>query len=203
MPVYQISDANDFLDFDKHSVWLSPVPIDYDDKGTFYVPNANSFFFLGSNEQLTYSNTYNATLAGVYGKTSASAYFVDSSSGCVSTMSISTTRVQPPLDEIDDNSGNLNNISNARVVGLLRNMRGANTQLKQGAYVLRVGNIVMDMPHASENTLHGKGTYMEYYVFINDYTIGYEDSAPNILSISLSMTVRSPIAGYNLGTTKV
>lgn len=44
---------------------------------------------------------------------------------------------------------------------------------------------------------------MEYYVFINDYTIGYEDSAPNILSISLSMTVRSPIAGYNLGTTKV
>lgn len=202
MPTYQITDEYDFLDFDKHSVWLSPTPIDYDkDSNTFYVPDADSFFFLGSNEQLTYSNTYNATLAGVYGKTSASAYFVDSSSGCVSTLSLSTTRVQPP--DFKDNDASLNNISNARVVGLLRNMRGANTQLKQGAYVLRVGNIVMDMPHASESTLHGKGTYMEYYVFINDYTIGYEDSAPNILSISLSMTIRSPIAGYNLGTTKV
>lgn len=209
MGLEKITDDGDALDFSAHSVWLSPSPCtSSSDWGTFYVPRADQFFFLGGDAELNYASTYNASITGVYGKTYSDAYFVDGSSGCVCSLSLSCVRVQPP--DFDDDSGNLNNISNARALSILRTMRGANTQLNQGAYVLRVGNAVMNMPFSlprsdedpSPRKGSGEGWYMEYYVFLNDYSVGYSSDAPNVLTISLSMTIRSPIPGFNLGTTQ-
>lgn len=212
------------IDYRSHSVWLSSVPCQTTDNTsqgsnittTYYtVPVDDLFFHLGGEVSFSYSNSTGAKLVGVYSTGPEGAVFVDSAQGCVSTISLSTVRVNPATP--NDTSTSLDSISNKKVIELLSSMRGNNTQLKNGAFILRLYNIRTNMPILSDSAstrlisvygtsqdspvVEGDGYFAEYCVFLNSFDYSFEDGNPNVLNISLQMTVRSPKAGYNLGTT--
>lgn len=194
------------IDPTKHSIWLSAKPTsngkgnDNDDTWSSYkLPSDDSFFYLGGENSYSYSNSYNATTTGVYAQGSTGALFVDSGSGSVSNINVSAVRIQPdepydptPSDTQSIMDMNLNNCSNARLIEVLRNMRGVQ-QLNQGAYILRLYNSSMI-----------QGTEDQGYdlpVYLASVTTSIEMDSPNTLKISLSFVRRSPVKNINIGTT--
>ena len=194
------------IDPTKHSIWLSAKPTsngkgnDNDDTWSSYkLPSDDSFFYLGGENTYSYSNSYNATTTGVYAQGSTGALFVDSGSGSVSNINVSAVRIQPdepydptPSDTQSIMDMNLNNCSNARLIEVLRNMRGVQ-QLNQGAYILRLYNSSMI-----------QGTEDQGYdlpVYLASVTTSIEMDSPNTLKISLSFVRRSPVKNINIGTT--
>lgn len=194
------------IDPTKHSIWLSAKPTsngkgnDNDDTWSSYkLPPDDSFFYLGGENSYSYSNSYNATTTGVYAQGSTGALFVDSGSGSVSNINVSAVRIQPeqPYDPTPTNTQsimdvNLNNCSNARLIEVLRNMRGVQ-QLNQGAYILRLYNSSMI-----------QGTEDQGYdlpVYLASVTTSVEMDSPNTLKINLSFVRRSPVKNINIGTT--
>ena len=194
------------IDPTKHSIWLSAKPTsngkgnDNDDTWSSYkLPSDDSFFYLGGENSYSYSNSYNATTTGVYAQGSTGALFVDSGSGSVSNINVSAVRIQPeqpydptPSDTQSIMDVNLNNCSNARLIEVLRNMRGVQ-QLNQGAYILRLYNSSMI-----------QGTEDQGYdlpVYLASVTTSVEMDSPNTLKINLSFVRRSPVKNINIGTT--
>jgi hypothetical protein len=192
------------IDPTKHSIWLSAKPTsngkgnDNDDTWSSYkLPSDDSFFYLGGENSYSYSNSYNATTTGVYAQGSTGALFVDSGSGSVSNINVSAVRIQPdepydptPSDTQSIMDMNLNNCSNARLIEVLRNMRGVQ-QLNQGAYILRLYNSSMI-----------QGTEDQGYdlpVYLASVTTSIEMDSPNTLKISLSFVRRSPVKNINIG----
>lgn len=180
------------LDFRTHSLWLSTQPITPGEQDNTYItPPDDSFVYLGGNISFNYSNTYNATTTGIYGKDSTAAYFIDAASGSVSKISVSAERVQP-LSPVDDLS-NLNNVSNAKLKKLLYAMKNT-VQLRQGAYVLRLYNHTWN--------IDSEGIAYDFPVFLENYNVSNNLDSPNTIQIQLTFTKRNPLSGITLGNTQ-
>lgn len=192
------------LDFNNHSFWLSRLPTNTTQTGgnwSYTLPPENSFFYLGGSLSFSYSNTYSASITGIptdaddgLTRTPEDAYFVDSGSGSISTISINCIRAQPrePVEPSPLNNNNYNQCSNATVQKTLRAMKNA-MQLSQGAYILRIYN-------ATQNP-RTFGQPFDIPVCIDSYNVSTTQDRPFELNISLQLTKRSPLNGITVGTT--
>lgn len=182
------------LDFLQHSLWVSTQPTtDAESTGKttwskYHNPPDSSFFYIGGNASVSYSNSYNANITGIYSKGTNEAYFTDTASGSVSQISVSGQRVQPA----NPDDSNINNCSNAKVIELLRQMKST-PQLGQGAYIFRMYN--------NTQKLASYGRAYDIPVYLDNFSVSTSQDNPNILNISLKFIRRSPVLGLNLGTT--
>lgn len=188
------------LDYNSHSFWLSSAPTQvtyYSTYTAYSMPPDSSFFYLGGSLSFSYSNTYSATITGIptddttgeLTRTPEDAYFTDSASGSISTMSINCIRAQPR----DPDDTDINLCSNAKVQKLLREMKNS-MQLNQGAYILRIYNATQN-----PDTL---GIPFDIPVYLDSYTAVTTQDRPFELNLSLQLTKRSPAPGINLGNTQ-
>lgn len=192
------------LDFVNHSFWISTEPTSTTQSGgnwSYSLPPDNSFIYLGGSLSFSYSNTYSASITGIptdaedgLTRTPEDAYFIDSASGSISTMSINCIRAQPrtTVEPSEDNDYNYNDCSNATVQRALRRMKNA-MQLTQGAYILRIYN-------ATQNPMTF-GVPYDIPVYIDSYNTSTTQDRPYELNISLQLTKRSPLNGITVGET--
>lgn len=173
-----------------HSLWISTQPTSISND-RLIPPLPNTYVYLGGNSEITYDNQYNAGVVGVYKQPSSEAYFVDSTGGSVSQISISCTRVQPI--NYDDSSTDLANISNGKFIMLLEEMK-QKTQLLQGAYILRMYNTTQNAKTS--------GIPYDIPVYIVNFTYKYNLEQPNVINITLKLIKRNYTEGFSLGTTK-